>query len=163
MLICLSPSAILLKITLIIHKEEKKQKPTTILLPLLRAEKAGGAEQTLPGSCSHSSAENSLLARQSHAPCLAQAPGCSARPCQSPAQQEEGGSGQQMLLTLNACHEQKGQEKSWRGSDLFFFVRSWEMGLWGDGGGRGTAPLRIAAPSKLALSLLGYYCYRKGK
>lgn len=149
MLICLSPSAILLKIAFIIHKEEK---PTT--LPLVRAgawegrrswAEAARRTEPVPGCCRHSPAEfrpgsakpRSVLGTGSWLLCTALPEPCTAGGRQlGPAD----------VANTYACHEQKGQEKSWRGSDLFFFARSWEMGLVGK------APLRIAAPSKLSLS-----------
>lgn len=151
MLICLSPSAILLKITLIIHKEKKKKKankPSTGESWGLRRR-----EEELSRPCraiAGAARLNSALARQSHAPCLAQGPGSSAGPCQSPAQQEEASSGQQMLLTLTPVTNRK-DKKSLEEAATCFLCRELGDGAVGGGGSR-TAPLGIAAPSKLSLS-----------
>lgn len=140
MLICLSPLAILLKITFVIHEGEEAKEPSTCEEEPSRACRAIAGETPL----------NSALARQSHAPCLAQGPGSSARPCQSPAQQEEASSGQQMLLTLTPVTKRKGQEKSWRGSDLFSLSG---VGRWGWGGKeRDGTSQDCCSPSKLSLS-----------
>lgn len=153
MLICLSPLAILLKITFIIHKEKK---PTT--LPLVRAGAWEGRRswadparrtEPVPGYCRHSSAERrpgsakpprSVLGTGSWLLCTA-----------LPEPGTAGGSelGPADVINTYACHEQKGQEKSWRGSDLFSLSG---VGRWGWGEGSRTAPLRIAAHSKLSLS-----------
>lgn len=165
MLICLSPSAILLKITLIIHKEKKKKKSQQAFHWWeLGPEKAGGgAEQTLPGYCRRSSAElspgsakpRSVLGTGSWLLCRA-----------LPEPGTAGGSqlGPADVTNTYACHEQKGQEKSWRGSDLFSLSG---VGRWGCGGRReqdGTS--RDCCSFKavfVGVPLLGYYCYRKGK
>lgn len=100
----------------------------------MRPEKAGGAEQTLPGYCRHSSAEfspgsakpRSVLGTGSWLLCTA-----------LPEPGTAGGSelGPADVTNTYACHEQKGQEKSWRGSDLFSLSGVGRWG-WGEGAGR---------------------------
>lgn len=165
MLICLSPLAILLKITFIIHKE---QKPAS--LPLVRAGAGEGRRgradparctEPVPGDCRHSSAAFSA-GSANHAPCLAQAPGSSARPCQSPAQQEEASSGQQMLLTLTPVTNRK-DKKSLEEAATCFLCQELGAGAGGreqDGTSQHCCSFKAVF---VGMPLLDYYCYQKGK
>lgn len=165
MLICLSPLAILLKITFTIHKEKK---PTG--LPLVRAGAWEGRRswadparhtEPVPGYCRRSSAEfspgsakpRSVLGTGSSLLCTA-----------LPEPGTAGGSelGPADVTNTYACHEQKGQEKSWRGSDLFSLsgVGRRAGGREQDGNSQDCCSFKAVFVS---MPLLDYYCNQKGK
>lgn len=156
------PLAILLKITFIIYKEKK---PTS--LPLVRAGAWEGRRswadparhrEPVPGYCSAefspgSAKPRSVLGTGSWLLCTA-----------LPEPGTAGGSelGPADVTNTYACHEQKGQEKSWRGSDLFSLsgVGRWAGGREKDGTSQHCCSFKAVF---VGMPLLGYYCYQKGK
>lgn len=167
MLICLSPLAVLLKTTLIIQKEEKKSPAACESQGLRNYQEISRALPVVPSLCCcyrrHNSAEG--FRWWSHTGCLAQG-ACSSWLLRAalPETSAAGGSklGPADVTNTYACHQHKGQEKSWRGSNLFSSSRT---GRWPWGGKQDGTPQDCYSFKAVfvGMPLLDYYCYQKEK